>query len=228
MSRTVSAWVLSARDQGALRDRATQLLDRVRTARLNPVDVAFSLVTTRSQFEHRAVVLGTDAAELADGLAAVGRDEALAGVVRAGAVRRQAPVFVFPGQGAQWAGMGRDLMKTSRVFRQHLQACEDAMAPYTDWTLWEVLSDPEGTALERVDVVQPALFAVMTSLAALWRAHGVEPAAVVGVSQGEVAAAYAAGALSLDIARAPGRKGRPGHGRHGGRCRRDDARGPRR
>src|SRR5439155_6233795 len=81
-----------------------------------------------------------------------------------------------------------------------IEACAHALAPYTDWSLGEVLADPDGTLFDRVDVVQPALFAVMVALAELWRAHGVTPAAVVGHSQGEIAAAYVAGALSLEDA----------------------------
>jgi acyl transferase domain-containing protein/acyl carrier protein len=103
--------------------------------------------------------------------------------------------FVFPGQGSQWLGMGAALAESSPVFRASLEACAEALAPYVDWSLWDVLADVD--ALERVDVVQPALFAVMVSLAALWRSYGVEPDAVVGHSQGEIAAAHVAGALSL-------------------------------
>ncbi|HEY8986902.1 MAG TPA: SDR family NAD(P)-dependent oxidoreductase [Streptomyces sp.] len=105
-------------------------------------------------------------------------------------------VFVFPGQGSQWVGMARGLSEASPVFRERLVECAAALSSYTDWSLLEVL-DGEAS-LERVDVVQPALWAVMVSLAALWRSYGVVPDAVVGHSQGEIAAAVVAGALSLD------------------------------
>ncbi|MEX5636080.1 SDR family NAD(P)-dependent oxidoreductase [Parafrankia sp. FMc2] len=105
-------------------------------------------------------------------------------------------VFVFPGQGSQWAGMAVPLLERSPVFAEHLAACEDALAPHVDWSLRQVLRDRSD--LDRVDVVQPALWAVMVSLAALWRAHGVEPDAVIGHSQGEIAAACVAGGLSLE------------------------------
>ena len=109
--------------------------------------------------------------------------------------------FVFPGQGSQWVGMGVELERSSAVFAERLAACGRALSPFVDWSLEEVLrSAPGAPALERVDVVQPALFAVMVSLAALWRAFGVHPSVVVGHSQGEIAAAHVAGALSLDDA----------------------------
>jgi acyl transferase domain-containing protein len=110
-------------------------------------------------------------------------------------------VFMFAGHGSQWAGMATELGQSSAVFAEHLQACAQALAPHLDWSLLDVLTgEPHAPALQRVDVVQPALFAVMVSLAALWRSCGVEPAAVVGHSVGEVAAAHAAGALSLEDA----------------------------
>ena len=105
-------------------------------------------------------------------------------------------VFVFPGQGSQWAGMALELLDSSPVFAGWMGECASALAPYVDWALVEVLGGP----LERVDVVQPVLFAVMVSLAGLWRHYGVEPDAVVGHSQGEIAAACVAGALSLEDA----------------------------
>ncbi|MYS43292.1 acyltransferase domain-containing protein, partial [Streptomyces sp. SID5998] len=99
------------------------------------------------------------------------------------------PVFVFPGQGSQWAGMARELLAASEPFRAELTRCAEALAPHTDWDLLDVVSREDAPELGRVDVVQPALFAVMVSLAAAWRSLGVEPAAVVGHSQGEIAAA---------------------------------------
>ncbi|WP_030229078.1 acyltransferase domain-containing protein, partial [Actinoalloteichus caeruleus] len=105
------------------------------------------------------------------------------------------PVFVFPGQGAQWVGMGRGLLTSSPVFADSMNRCAEALAPFTDFDLFEVLGDED--ALARVEVVQPVLWAVMVSLAEVWRAVGVHPVAVIGHSQGEIAAAVVAGALSL-------------------------------
>ncbi|MFJ6385961.1 acyltransferase domain-containing protein, partial [Kitasatospora sp. NPDC092039] len=112
---------------------------------------------------------------------------------------RRGTVFVFPGQGSQWAGMARELLAESPAFEEQIRACDQALAPYVDWSLLDVLNGVDGAPpLQRVDVVQPALWAVMIGLAAVWRSLGVRPDAVVGHSQGEIAAAHVAGALSLE------------------------------
>ncbi|MGV9560702.1 acyltransferase domain-containing protein, partial [Streptomyces sp. NPDC003522] len=105
-------------------------------------------------------------------------------------------VFVFPGQGGQWVGMALGLLAESVVFAEWMGRCGEVLEPLVGWSLVEVLGDEE--ALGRVDVVQPVLWAVMVSLAGLWRSVGVEPVAVVGHSQGEIAAACVVGGLSLE------------------------------
>jgi acyl transferase domain-containing protein len=193
----VVPWVLSARSTDALRATAVSLLSHVDGhPELALASVGASLVTTRSAFEHRAVVLGADRTTLRAGLAAVANGEP--GVVEGVAEVEGRVVFVFPGQGAQWVGMARELMGDSPVFAGRMRECAEALGPFTDWSLFDVLDD--AALLERVDVVQPVLFAVMVSLAAVWRSYGVEPDAVVGHSQGEIAAACVAGALSLSDA----------------------------
>ncbi len=187
-------WVLSATSPAALRAQAARLLSHV--DELDPVDVGHSLVATRVAFDHRAVVVGADAAELGDGLSALARDDASHSVVEGVADVDGRTVFVFPGQGAQWVGMGARLLDESPVFAERLAECAAALAPLTDWSLLDVLRD--GADLDRVDVVQPASFAVMVALAAVWESYGVTPDAVVGHSQGEIAAAVVSGALSLD------------------------------
>ncbi|WP_410873279.1 type I polyketide synthase [Nocardia sp. A7] len=189
---TAIPWVLSARGPQALRAAANRLAAAVYAEQLDPVDVGYSLYATRSALEHRAVVVGSTTAELLAGLAEV----ASAPPRRPGGEGQLGKVaFVFPGQGSQWPGMAVELLATSPLFAEQMALCAKALAPYTDWSLFDVLGDEE--ALARVDVVQPALFAVLVSLAALWRSFGVRPDAVVGHSQGEIAAACVAGALSL-------------------------------
>ncbi|WP_406390231.1 SDR family NAD(P)-dependent oxidoreductase [Streptomyces sp. NBC_00882] len=169
---------------------------------LDPADVGRALVTDRSLFDQRAVVLGSDRASLLAGLRAVAEPVVPANVVKGSATRgRDKVVFVFPGQGAQWAGMADGLLAASPVFAESMRQCDAALSRYVDWSLLEVAAGAEGApSMERVDVVQPLLFSVMVSLAAVWRSLGVEPAAVVGHSQGEIAAACVSGALSLDDA----------------------------
>ena len=108
-------------------------------------------------------------------------------------------VFVFPGQGSQWLGMATDLIDTSPAFAASMQECANALAPHIDWNLHHALrGHPDAPSLERVDVVQPALWAVMISLTRLWETLGIHPTAVIGHSQGEIAAAHIAGILTLD------------------------------
>ncbi|WP_158692097.1 type I polyketide synthase, partial [Streptomyces aurantiacus] len=193
---------LSAKTPEALRGQAARLREHLLShADLELGDVAWSLAVARSRFEHRGVALGADRDELLAALESLAQGDATAqhvvtGRAQGGTVR---PVFVFPGQGSQWAGMARELLDSSPVFAERMRECATALSEFVDWDLLEELN---GDRFDRVDVVQPVLFAVMVSLAAVWQAAGVEPAAVVGHSQGEIAAACVAGALTLrDAAR---------------------------
>ncbi|WP_443667652.1 type I polyketide synthase [Kibdelosporangium banguiense] len=187
-------WVVSGHSAAGLRRQAARLRRFVAASDADPADIGWSLAATRAGLPHRAVVFAEDRdgflAEL-DAVAAgtPGAVEGVAGQDRPGVV------FVFPGQGAQWAGMATELLASSPVFAAAMGECAAALAPHVDWDLVDVVRD--ASSLERVDVVQPALWAVMVSLAALWRSLGVEPAAVVGHSQGEIAAACVSGVLSL-------------------------------
>ncbi|WP_258038811.1 type I polyketide synthase, partial [Streptomyces sp. SM12] len=186
-------WVVSARSAGALREQAARLA-QVCGADVRAGDVGLSLVGTRALHEYRAVVAG-DRRELLEGLRAVAAGEPSPFVAEGRASTTGGTVFVFPGQGTQWLGMARELLTESAPFAASMEECQAALAPFTEWSLLDVVRSGDG--LDRVDVVQPALFAVMVSLARLWRAFGVVPDAVVGHSQGEIAAAVVAGGLSL-------------------------------
>ncbi|TPQ23953.1 type I polyketide synthase, partial [Streptomyces sporangiiformans] len=192
----VVPWLLSGKSAAALRAQAERLHAHAATrSDLSPLDVGWSLAATRATLDHRAVVVSADPTAA---VAALATGEAVAGVVQGTADLRGKTVFVFPGQGAQWVGMAVELIESSPVFAERMRECATALSSYVDWSLFEVLGDAE--ALERVDVVQPVLWAVMVSLAELWRSYGVKPAAVVGHSQGEIAAACVAGALPIDDA----------------------------
>ncbi|MFJ8649739.1 type I polyketide synthase [Streptomyces sp. NPDC093546] len=200
----VVPWVVSGRTEEALRGQAARLLAHVREwdadADGGPTvgQVGYSLAGTRAALGHRAVVLGSDLAEFRRGLEALAEGREVPGVVTSVRGSGQgAPVLVFPGQGSQWLGMGRELAAWSPVFREGLEECAAALEPFVDWSLWEVLDSGDEVLWGRVDVVQPVLWALMVSLARLWRSCGVVPSAVVGHSQGEIAAAVVAGGLSV-------------------------------
>ncbi|MGY0459348.1 type I polyketide synthase [Kitasatospora sp. cg17-2] len=190
-------WILSARTPDALRAQAAALHERVvAEPGLSVLDVAHSLAVGRSRFAERAVVVGADRGELLAGVAALSRGVGSADVKVGGGPLPGRSVLVFPGQGSQWVGMAAGLLAESEVFAGRFAECERALAPYVDWSLAEALGSE--TLLARVDVVQPVLWAVMVSLAEVWRSFGVVPDAVVGHSQGEIAAACVAGGLSLE------------------------------
>jgi len=194
--------ILSAKSSDALRAQAQRLHEHLDTRpQFALADAGWSLAAGRARLAHRAAIVGSDRATLLAGLAAVAAGMPVDGVAT-GAARDAAKVaFVFPGQGSQWLGMALELWDTSATFSAQMQACAEALRPHTGWELRDVIAGADGAPLlERMDVVQPASFAVFVSLAALWRAYGVEPAVVVGHSQGEIAAAHVAGALSLDDA----------------------------
>ncbi|WP_053161065.1 type I polyketide synthase [Streptomyces caatingaensis] len=194
-------WLVSARTPQGLREQAARLRDHVFDhPELSPPDVGHSLLASRTLFDHRAVVLGSHRDDYLTGLTALAEGRGAPGLVEGVAADAGGkPVFVFPGQGSQWAGMAAALYRDAPVFRDTLHRCAAAVEPHADFSLVDVVCGADDAAsLDRVDVVQPALWAMMVSLAALWRAHGVEPGAVVGHSQGEIAAAVVAGALSLE------------------------------
>nr|AFV71310.1 PyrA7 [Streptomyces rugosporus] len=190
-------WLLGGRNAEAVREQAARLLAHPQDA---PAATGRTLAALRGRYEHRAAVVGDELPGLRAGLEAA-RDGMPHPALHTGvADLRGKTVFVFPGQGAQWQGMARDLLRSEPVFAERLRECAEALAPYTDWSLIDVITEPGHPRWADVDVTQPVLFAVMVSLAELWKAAGVRPDAVIGHSQGEIAAATVAGALTLDDA----------------------------
>ncbi|WP_157187105.1 type I polyketide synthase [Nocardia vinacea] len=192
--------VLSAATEKALAAQAKQLVT-VLDAGADPIDVGYSAATTRTRLMHRAVVFGADRSDLT-ALASGTSGYAVTG--RADLPGRT--VFVFPGHGAQWAGMAAALLESSPAFAASMSECETVLSEFADWSLLAAVEDE--SALRRTEVAQPVLFAVTVSLARLWQSYGVHPDAVVGHSFGEIAAAHVAGVLSLrDAVRAVVRRG---------------------
>lgn len=199
---------LSAKSPSALRE----LADRVARAAeagangldangLEPRDLAGALARRADQPHRFAAVattmndLVTELREFADGTRAHGAVSGRA------AEAREKLAFICSGHGSQWLGMGTELLRSEPAFESAVRTCDAAIRRYADWSvLAELTAGPEGSHLNRVDVVQPVVFTVQVALAALWRSWGIEPDAIVGHSMGEVAAAHIAGALSLDDA----------------------------
>ena len=197
---------LSARSPEALQSlaRAYQNLLASPESALSIHDICYTAGVRRSHHDYRLAVTGNSREQLADRLQAFLQGEGRPGLSsgRKDSGRSSKIVFVFPGQGSQWFGMGRSLLEQEPVFREVVERCDRAMRPYGDWSLLGELTvtDAAQSRLNEVDIVQPALFAIQVALAALWRSWGIEPQAVVGHSMGEIAAACIAGALSLEDA----------------------------
>ncbi len=185
---------ISARDPQSLQDLARAYADRLAQSPAPDLgDVAYSAATRRSHHGFRAAAIGQSHGEL---IAQLGL---IAGQKREEVTPPQI-AFVFPGQGSQWAGMGRGLA-VYPAFRNAIDACARAFAPFVGWSLTEMLSAPADDARwNRIDVIQPVLFAMEVALAALWRSFEVAPDLVIGHSMGEVAAFHIAGALGLEDA----------------------------
>ncbi|MEV6166593.1 SDR family NAD(P)-dependent oxidoreductase, partial [Streptomyces sp. NPDC051954] len=190
--------VVSARSEASLAGQGARLAAFVEGGSVPLASVAGALVSGRALLSERAVVVAESGEEAVAGLQALARGESAPGLVVGGSEVPGKVVWVFPGQGSQWVGMGRELLDSSPVFAERIAECAAALEPWIDWSLIDVLRG-EGE-LERVDVLQPASFAVMVGLAAVWSSVGVRPDAVLGHSQGEIAAACVSGALSLEDA----------------------------
>ncbi|MET0558863.1 MAG: beta-ketoacyl synthase N-terminal-like domain-containing protein, partial [Solirubrobacterales bacterium] len=192
--------LVSADSIADLRERAGRLAAWIEASPdLELGAAACALAASAAAGEHRAAVLADDREELLTGLRSLAAAEPAPGILIGAAVENPAPVFVFPGEGAQWPGMGLELMESSAVFRARMSECAEALDRYMVRPLMEVLDSPaDDPVWRRTDCMQPALFAVAVSLAEVWRSFGVEPGAVVGHCIGDAAAATVSGALSLE------------------------------
>jgi acyl transferase domain-containing protein len=187
---------LSTMDSAALPALAVAYADRLADG-ADPADVCFSAGTRRTHLPYRVAVVGTDRQALIERLRRFAGDDPLA-PVSTGAGRVTAPArvaFVFSGQGSQWLGMARELLAGEPVFAAAMRGCDAAIQLERGWSLLDRLRD--ATPLTTEHEIQPALWAIQVSLAALWRHWGVEPSLVIGHSMGEVAAATVSGALTI-------------------------------
>ena len=192
--------LLSAPSAAALREDARRLAGWVRERpRLALADLSATLAARAPRGEQRAAVLASDREELLGGLDALASGAPATNLVAGVATGPTQPVFVIPGQGSQWAGMGLELIEELAVFGEQMSACGEALSPHVEWDLLEMLHEEAGRPFwSRVDLAHPALWSVAVSLCETWSWFGVEPSAVIGHSVGEIPAAYAAGALTLE------------------------------
>jgi acyl transferase domain-containing protein/NADPH:quinone reductase-like Zn-dependent oxidoreductase/acyl carrier protein/SAM-dependent methyltransferase len=204
------AWplVLSARSEKALRSSASQLAqwldDRAHANGDSPLlpDLVYSLGARRNHHAHRFTVVTNSMAELIQELAEFAAEQENPKVRASFTPRPEHPprvAFVMSGQGPQWWGMGRELMRQEPVFRQMIERCAAAMNPWARFSLLEELGRSEETSqMARTEIAQPSIFAMQVALAELWKSWGIEPSAVVGHSVGEIAAACVAGVFSIE------------------------------
>ena len=190
---------LSARSDDALRGLAAKYRDFLATTSASLADVCFTAGAHRTQHPFRLAIAASTGAEMREKLAAWLAGESRSGL-SAGHIVDEArgPVFVFSGQGPQWWAMGRQLLSEQPVFRQKIEECDRHLREWADWSLLtELQRDEAASRLQDTAIAQPAIFALQMALVALWESWGIRPAAVVGHSVGEAAAACTAGVLSL-------------------------------
>jgi acyl transferase domain-containing protein/NADPH:quinone reductase-like Zn-dependent oxidoreductase/acyl carrier protein len=192
---------LSARSPQALAELAGRYADHVEA---NPSDslaaIAHTANTGREHLAYRAAVTAASPAELPEALRGFAADPLASGVHSGQVTRDRLPriAFLFTGQGAQYAGMGRALYDTQPTFRSALDACAKRLRPHLDRPLLSLFDPQAGTLLDQTGYTQPVMFAIEYALATLWRSWGIEPAVVMGHSVGEFAAACIAGVFSLE------------------------------
>jgi acyl transferase domain-containing protein len=193
---------ISARTSEALRELARRysslLADSAGPVRLS--DVAYTANVRRSHYEHRAAVVASSCREAHEAFTALagGRDHPAAMPSASQSTTSRPIAFVFSGQGAQWPRMGLELFEAEPEFQAAIQECDGLIRELTGWSLIEILrAETSQSRLDETEFAQPAIFAVQVALVRLWKSWGITPAAVVGHSAGEVAAACVAGVLSL-------------------------------
>jgi acyl transferase domain-containing protein/acyl-CoA synthetase (AMP-forming)/AMP-acid ligase II/acyl carrier protein len=196
---------LSARSETALATLAARTARAIASTETVGAwaDVCATLAAGRAAHAERLALVARSCDEASAALAEIASGDAPSPgplLIRGRATRAARVAWLFTGQGSHWTGMGRDLLAREPIFREAIDACAARLDPHLPRPLPTLLSDADTTTLRPTAVAQPVLFALGWALAAQWRAWGLEPAAVLGHSLGEITAAAVAGALSLDDA----------------------------
>ena len=203
---TAPAWTLlplSARSPEALRESAGKLAFFVRRNKdASLADLYHSLTQRRSHLNYRIGIIAWDTRELRQKLMLASNGEAQDGVrIGSSPVSTNKPVFVYTGMGPQWWAMGRELFSEFAVCRKTLDEVEALFRPLSGWSLKEaMLADEAASPMMRTEVAQPANLVIQLALTRLWQQWGIEPAAVIGHSVGEVVSALVAGVYTLEEA----------------------------
>jgi myxalamid-type polyketide synthase MxaD len=187
---------LSAKSPQSLLRLAQNYVDWLPASNATLQDIAYTASARRVHHDHRLAVVAENRDELARLLSWAARGE----MPTTAAITRAKVVFVFPGQGSQWLGMGRQLLEKETVFRAAIETCSAAIQDEAGFSILAALTSESQSRLDEIDVIQPVLFAIAVALAALWRSWGIIPDCVIGHSMGEVAAAHVAGVLTLEDA----------------------------
>ncbi|MDQ0585331.1 sulfolipid-1 biosynthesis phthioceranic/hydroxyphthioceranic acid synthase [Streptomyces rishiriensis] len=188
---------LSATSTEELAPTATRIADWLSAHdEVEPSDLGYTLARCRDHRDVRTAVIAADREELIAGLRGIGDQLAVRPPAPATGDDSRGPVWLFSGQGSQWAGMGASLLATEPEFAALVAEVEPLVQRESGFSVTAAMTSPE--TVTGIDRVQPTLFAMQVGLAAAWRAAGVRPGAVIGHSLGEVAASVVAGALSLE------------------------------
>ena len=197
---------ISARSEAALQALALEHRQALQNSDYGIETYCRAAARRRTHHDHRLAIIGDGPEEFADKLALYNEGQTPQGLVQGTSNRSDGsadrPVFVFSGMGPQWWGMGRQLFADEPVFRHEIEQCDAALSAYADWSLIDEMMhcDEAASRMDETQISQPANFALQVALARLWQSWGVEPAAIIGHSAGEVAAAYLSGLLSFDDA----------------------------
>jgi phthiocerol/phenolphthiocerol synthesis type-I polyketide synthase C len=192
---------VSAKSEDALLELSNKYIELISDCSDNfkLASICYSAAVVRPAYDFRVAATGSSKAELLASLSDVVTRHPFTEISNRDEERKV--VFIFPGQGSQWIGMGRELFQNEKVFQDEMKECERVFSEIVDWNLTEELfKDAPANRFSEVDIIQPVLFAIQLSLARLWNHWGIKPSFVIGHSMGEVAASCFAGALSLQDA----------------------------